>query len=62
MSPQILEYKVILCFERRHLKQNSVIRLKSIILVPQIFCPLKKFWTDYTTGTHYSLFYIVWTN
>jgi len=28
---------VILCFEKRYPKQNSVIRLKSNILTPQIF-------------------------
>ena len=37
MPPKFLEHIVILCFERRYLKQNSVIRLKSNILAPQIF-------------------------
>jgi len=32
--PKFLENKVILCFERRFFKQNSVIRLKSNILPP----------------------------
>jgi len=35
--PNILENIVILCFERRFSKQNSVIRLKSNILAPPIF-------------------------
>jgi len=37
MSPQFLEHIVILCFERRFFKENSVIRLKSNILSPQNF-------------------------
>jgi len=37
LSPKFLERMVILCVERRHPKQNSVIRLKSNILIPQIF-------------------------
>jgi len=36
--PKKIENIVILCFERRFSKQNSVIRLKSNILTPQIFC------------------------
>ena len=36
MPPQILENIVILCFERRFSKQNSVIRLKSNISLPNI--------------------------
>jgi len=40
-TPQFLENIVILCFERRFSKQNSVTRLKSNILAPQIFCPPK---------------------
>jgi len=36
--PKFLEYIVILCFERRFAKQNSIIRLKSNILPrPKIF-------------------------
>jgi len=35
--PKILENIVILCFERRFSRQNSVIRLKSNILPPKIF-------------------------
>jgi len=35
--PKFLDNIVILCFERRFSKQNSVIRLKWSILVPQIF-------------------------
>jgi len=34
-----LENIVILCFERRFSKQNSVIRLKSNIWPPQFFSP-----------------------
>jgi len=37
MLPTFLENIDILCFERRFSKQNSVIRLKSNILDPQIF-------------------------
>jgi len=38
MPPKFLENMVILCFERRFSKQNSVIHLKSSILPPlQIF-------------------------
>jgi len=36
-TPKFLENIVILCFERRFPKQNSVISLKSNILAPQIF-------------------------
>jgi len=39
--PKFLENIVILCFERRFSKQNSVIRLKSNILAPQ------NFWAGY---------------
>jgi len=41
---KFLAYIVILCFERRYPKQNSVIRLKSNILAQ------KKFWARYATG------------
>jgi len=41
---KFLENVVILCFERRFSKQNSVIRLKSYILPPP------KFWAGYATG------------
>jgi len=41
--PKFLEHIVILCFERRFSKQNSVIRLKSNILPPQTF------WAGYAT-------------
>jgi len=37
--PKFFENIVILCFEKRFSKQNSVIRLKSNILSPQNFCP-----------------------
>jgi len=43
-APKSLEHIVILCFESRYPKQNSVIRLKSNILAPQ------KFWADYATA------------
>ena len=36
-TPKFLENIVILCIERRFSKQNSVIRLKSNTLAPQIF-------------------------
>jgi len=39
-----LENIVILCFERRFSKQNSVIRLKSNIWLPQ------NFWAGYATA------------
>ena len=42
--PKFLENIVILCFERRFSKQNSIIRLKWNILVPP------NFWTGYATG------------
>jgi len=41
MLPKFLENTVILCFERRFSKQNSVISLKSNILAPQNFFPKK---------------------
>jgi len=41
--PPTLENMVILYFERRFSKQNSVIRLKSNILDPTIFFPKKIF-------------------
>jgi len=42
--PKFLENIVILCFERRFSKQNSVIRLNSNILAPQ------NFWVGYATA------------
>jgi len=51
MPPQFLEHIVILCFERQYTKQNSVIRLKSNILVPKFFWVIPKFWAGY--GTDY---------
>jgi len=42
--PKFLENIVILCFERRFSKQNSVIRLKSSILPsPKLFGPSQIF-------------------
>jgi len=35
--PKFLEYLVILCFERRYPKRNTVASLKSKILVPRNF-------------------------
>jgi len=49
--PKFLENIVILCFERRFFKQNSVIRLQSHILVPRkVFWPPPNFWAGYATG------------
>jgi len=36
-TPQFLAYLVILCFERRYSKHNTVVRLKSNILFPSKF-------------------------
>jgi len=44
MPPTFLENIVILCFERRFSKQNSVIRLKSYIFPPNFFAPSPNFW------------------
>jgi len=41
--PKLVAYLVILCFERRCPKQNTVARLKSIDFPP------KKFWTGHAT-------------
>jgi len=41
--PKSLENIVILCFEKRFSKQNSVIRLKSNILAPPNFLALQSF-------------------
>jgi len=43
VHPKFLENIVILCFERRFSKQNSVIRLKSNFLSPKNFLPTSKF-------------------
>ena len=43
-APKFLENTVILCFERRFSKQDSVIGLKPNILAPP------KFWAGYATG------------
>jgi len=43
MPPKFLENMVLLCFERRLSKQNSVIRLKSSILAPPKFLAPQKF-------------------
>ena len=48
MPPKFLEYIVILCFERRDPKQNSVFRLKSNILPPQ------HFWAGYAADVSYN--------
>jgi len=48
VPPKLLENIVILCFERRFSKQNSVIRLKSNILGPP------NFWAGYTTVANLS--------
>ena len=44
---KFLEYIVVLCFERRYPKQNSFFRLKSNILVPQIFVLATLLFTSY---------------
>jgi len=41
--PKCLELIVILCFERRYPKQNSIIRLKSNILAPK-FLGWLRYW------------------
>jgi len=54
MAPfKFLENIVILCFERRFSKQNSVIRLKSNILAPQNFLDPPNFvgWLRHWCGT-----------
>jgi len=47
MSPKFLENIVILCFEKRFSKQNSVIRLTSNIFGPQNVWPLPNFGAGY---------------
>jgi len=56
-SPKkILENIIILCFERRFSKQNSVIRLKPNILPTQNFLPPQKiFWAGYVTGNYQNI-------
>ena len=49
--PNFLENMVILCFERRFSKQNSVIRLKSNTFAPKIFFPPPNFWAGYATAS-----------
>jgi len=44
VPPTFLEHIVILCFERRFSKQNSVIRLKSDILAPLKFLGWLRHW------------------
>jgi len=57
MPSKCLEYLVILCFERRYPKQNTVIPNK-ILAKNKKFCPLKffaqkKVWAGYATdGNH----------
>ena len=48
MPPQFLENIVILCFERRVSKQNSVIRLKSNILPPKKILGWLRHWLAMT--------------
>jgi len=43
--PKFLENTVILCFERRFSKQNSVIRLKTDILLPPKFLGWLRYWS-----------------
>jgi len=42
-APQFLDHSVILFFEKQYLKQNSVIRLKSNIFLPQNVLPPNNF-------------------
>jgi len=53
-SPKFLENIVILSFERRFSKQNSVIRLKSNIVPPKFVAP-PNFWAGCATGQEASL-------
>jgi len=46
-APKFLESIVILCFESRFSKQNSVIRLKSNIFAPAKFFGPPNFWDGY---------------
>ena len=48
--PQIFRTSSNLCFERRHHKQNSIIRLKSKILDPTKFFGPPKFLAGYGTA------------
>jgi len=48
--PKFLENIVILCFERRFFRQNSVIRLKNQAFWPPKFSP-PNFWPGYATGS-----------
>ena len=48
-ASQILAYLIILCFERRCPKQNTVARLKSKILPLTNFLAPPKIWADYAT-------------
>jgi len=57
IPPKFLENIVILCFERRFSKQNSVIRLKSNIVSPPMFWPPTKFWAGYATDQSEQLGY-----
>jgi len=51
IPPQVLEHIVILCFERRFSKQNSVIRLKTNILPSPKFPSLPpNYWVGYATA------------
>ena len=52
MPPKFLEHVVILCFEGRFSKQNSVIRLKSKILAPpKNFLAPPNSWAGYATDS-----------
>jgi len=46
---KFLEYRVILCFERRYPKQNTVVNLKSKVFAPKVFGS-PKFWSGYATA------------
>jgi len=48
--PQIFSISSHLCFKKWCPKHNTVARLRSNILIPQIFVPPKKIWAGYATA------------
>jgi len=63
MAPKFLACIVILCFERRYPKQNTVARLKSNILSPKKCLAPPKIWAGYDTTTCGTglIFYCTWS-
>jgi len=61
MPPKFLDNIVILCIERRFSKQNSVIRLKSNILLPlKFFGPPKFFgWLRHCFARQHATYFCV---